>query len=266
MELLRSSDLGLARRLEAAEAANAFSLARAAGFETEAIAGGCAVFAGLDSPMTHALGCGLSGPVNAGEIERLEEFFFARGSDCLIDLCPMADSGLVQAVMDRGYSIIEFNNLMVRRLSTADGEWNCGSFQLELVVETTRKEWLELVAESFEAPLEVLENIPVYGDVLMAHLGGKPAAAAGMSSEAGVALLSGDATLPVSRGLGLQGVLIRERIARAARAGCDLAMACVLPGSGSHRNYERAGFQLVYMRVNVKRPRPQAGVTAGDGR
>ena len=99
----------------------------------------------------------------------------------------------------------------------------------------------------------------------MARLGGKPAAAAGMSMEAGVALLAGDATLPASRGLGLQGLLVRERIARAARAGCDLAMACVLPGSGSHRNYERAGFQLVYMRVNVKRPRPQAGVTAADG-
>lgn len=39
----------------------------------------------------------------------------------------------------------------------------------------------------------------------------------------------------------------------AARAGCDLAMASVLPGSGSHRNYERGGFQLVYMRVNVSR-------------
>jgi GNAT superfamily N-acetyltransferase len=259
MELLRSSDLGLARRLEAVEAANAFSLARAAGFETEAIAGGCAVFAGLDSPLTHALGCGLSGPVSAAEIERLEEFFFTRASDCLIDLCPMADSGLVQAVMDRRYSIIEFNNLMVRKLSPADGEWSCGSFQLEPVVEATRKEWLELVAESFGAPLEVLENIPVYGDVLMARLGGNPAAAAGMSAEAGVALLSGDATLQASRGLGLQGVLIRERIARAARAGCDLAMACVLPGSGSHRNYERAGFQMVYMRVNVKRPHP-AGV------
>ena len=265
MESLRSSDLKLARRLEAAEAANAFSMARAGGFETEAIAGGCAVFAGVDSPMTHALGCGLSGTVNAGDIERLEQFFFARGSDCLIDVCPMADFGLVQAVMDRGYSIIEFNNLMVRRLSPIDSEWTCAGVQLEPVVDATRSEWLQLMAECFEVPLEVLENIPAYGVVMMTRLGGKLAAAAGMSSEAGVALLSGDATLPVSRGLGLQGVLIRERIARAARAGCELAMACVLPGSGSHRNYERAGFQLVYMRVNVKRPCPQAGSTAGNG-
>ena len=254
---LRPSDLGLARRLEAAEAANAFSLARAAsGFETEAIAGGCAIFAGVDSPITHALGCGLSGPVSADEIERLEKFFFDRGSDCLIDLCPLADLGLVQAVMERGYSIIEFNNLLVRKLSPADGEWSSGNFHLEPVVNAMHREWLELVAECFDAPVELLQNIPVYGDILMARIDGNPAAAAGMSVADGVALLSGDATLQGSRGLGLQGVLIRERIARAARAGCDLAMACVLPGSGSHRNYERAGFELNYMRVNVKRARP----------
>jgi hypothetical protein len=250
------SDSELARRLEAAEAENAFSLARAAGFESEAIAGGCALFAGLNSPATHALGCGLSGPVGALEIERLEGFFFDRGSDCLIDLCPLADIGLVQAVMERGYCIIEFNNLLVRRMSPKDGEWNSGSFQLEQVVDATRSEWLNLVAECFEAPLEVLENIPVYGDILMARIEGNPVAAAGMSAANGVALFSGDATLAESRGLGLQGVLIRERIARAARAGCDMAMACVLPGSGSHRNYERAGFQLAYMRVNVRRARP----------
>ena len=243
--------------MEAVEAANAFSLARAAtGFEADAIAGGCALFAGVDSPFSHAIGCGLAGPVSTTEIERLENFFFDHGSDCLIDLCPLADLGLVQAVMDRGYSIIEFNNLMVRQIALADGEWNSGGFQLERVVAATHGEWLALVAEGFGVPLEVLENIPAYGETLMARLEGIPVSAAGMSAQDGVALLSGDATLPASRGLGLQGVLIRERLARAARAGCDLAMACVLPGSGSHRNYERAGFQLIYMRVNVKRIRP----------
>lgn len=254
---LRSSDLTLARRLEAAEAANAFSLAKVAtGYETEAVAGGCAIFAGVDSPLTHALGCGMSGSVSVGEIERMEKFFFDRGSACLIDLCPLADTGLVQAVMERGYSIVEFNNLLVRRLQAGDGERNRGDFEFELVGEHSREQWLRLAADSFEAPFEMLKNFPVCGDTLMVRQGGNPVAAASMSVEDGVALLSGDATLQTTRGLGLQGALIQERIARAARAGCELAMACVLPGSGSHRNYERAGFQLAYMRVNVKRERP----------
>ncbi|MGD0577861.1 MAG: GNAT family N-acetyltransferase [Bryobacteraceae bacterium] len=258
---IRSSDLVLARRLEAAEAANALHLARATtAFESELIAGGCALYAGPGSPATHALGCGMSGPVSPAEVERLERFFFERGSDCLIDLCPMADTGLVAAVMERGYTLIEFNNVLVRPLSAADAALAVQGLDIESVTAATHREWLDVVARGFETPLELIENLPLYGETLLVRLPrddrSVAVAAAGGSIVDGVALLFGDATLPEARGRGLQSALIRERLARAARAGCDLAMACVLPGSASHRNYERAGFRLAYMRVNVKRTRP----------
>ncbi len=258
---IRSSDLELARRLEAAEAASALNLARATtSFESEIVAGGCALFAGTGSPITHALGCGMSGPVSAAEVERLERFFFERASDCLIDLCPLADTGLVAAVMERGYTLVEFNNVLVRPLSAADAVLAAEGLDLELVTPATRSEWLDVVARGFETPLELIENIPLYGETLLVRLPREDrsvaVAAAGGSIADGVALLSGDATLHEARGRGLQTALIRERLARAARAGCDLAMACVLPGSASHRNYERAGFRLAYMRVNVRRARP----------
>jgi GNAT superfamily N-acetyltransferase len=80
-----------------------------------------------------------------------------------------------------------------------------------------------------------------------------PHAAGAMGLAGGVALFTGDATLPEARGRGLQLKLIRARLLAAQRDGCDLAVASVLPGSVSHRNYERAGFQLVYMRVNLMR-------------
>ena len=63
----------------------------------------------------------------------------------------------------------------------------------------------------------------------------------------------GDATLAKFRGRGIQQALIAHRARLTRDAGCDLAVACVVPGSGSHRNYERSGFRLVYMRVNVMR-------------
>ena len=258
---IRSSDLELAHRLEAAEAANALHLARATtAFESEPIAGGCALFAGPGSPVTHALGCGMSGPVFPADVERLERFFFERASDCLIDLCPMADLGLVAAVMERGYALIEFNNVLVRPLCPADAELAAEGLTLEPVTPATRSEWLDVVARGFETPLELIENIPLYGETLLVRLPlelrSVAVAAAGSSIVDGVALLFGDATLPEARRRGLQTALIRERLARAARRGCDLAMACVLPGSASHRNYERAGFRLAYMRVNVRRARP----------
>jgi len=255
---IRSSDLALARRLEAAEAANALNLARATAlFEHRLIAGGCALFAGVGSPLTHALGCGMSGPVTTADVESLEAFFYERGSDCLIDLCPMADTGLTGAVMERGYSVIEFNNVLVRPLAPADAALSSDLPAPEIVDDATRLDWIGVLARSFDMPMEPLENIPVFDETLLVRVGSSVAASVGgWSAAEGVALLFGDATVQEARGRGLQSGLIRERLARAARAGCDLAMACTLPGSASHRNYERLGFSLAYMRVNVRRPQP----------
>ena len=97
------SDLLLARRLEAAEAANAKGCTAihpaAASID---VAGGCAVFVGAESPLTHAVGVGLNGPVSAEEIAVLEAFFRERGSKVTIDLCPLADAGLPARLADRG--------------------------------------------------------------------------------------------------------------------------------------------------------------------
>ena len=65
-EPLIFSDLPLARRIETAEAANARGCTA---IHPEAatldVAGGCAVFAGADSPLTQVVGMGLAGPVSA---------------------------------------------------------------------------------------------------------------------------------------------------------------------------------------------------------
>jgi len=50
--------------------------------------------------------------------DRMEQFYFDRGSDCLIDLCPMADVGIIEEITRRGYQIIEFNNVMGARCSS----------------------------------------------------------------------------------------------------------------------------------------------------
>jgi GNAT superfamily N-acetyltransferase len=70
---------------------------------------------------------------------------------------------------------------------------------------------------------------------------------------AGVASLFADATLPSQRGRGIQSALIQHRLAAGRAAGCKLAMAAVQPGSPSHRNYVRAGFQVAYTRAILSR-------------
>jgi hypothetical protein len=71
----------------------------------------------------------------------------------------------------------------------------------------------------------------------------------------GVAQLCGATTLPAFRRRGVQGALLRRRLADGARAGCDLAVITTQPGSTSQENSHRHGFALLYARaILVKDP------------
>ena len=260
--LFSGADLALAKRLETADAVNVQAMARVlsehlAEAAAEPFAGGIAIFAGVGSPMTHAIGIGLSGCVSDQEMDRMETFFRNRGSACLIDLCPLADPSVIAFVQSRPYRIIEFNNVMVRRIERDEMFEQVAGIRRVLKPEMPR--WCSVVSEGFAEQMPVL---PEMADVMAAvggesqcWLAGKEESVAGaaMGIRDGTALFYGDATLPPARRQGWQSAFIRCRLAAAQQQGCDLAMACVLPGSGSHRNYERAGFQLVYMRVNLTR-------------
>ena len=110
------ADLELARRLESAEAAIACGCAGDRPGTILEVAGGVAIFAGAESPLTQAIGIGLHGPVGPAEIDRLEAFFRSRGAPVSIDLCPLADAFLRGQLSSRGYRPGEFNNVMARRL------------------------------------------------------------------------------------------------------------------------------------------------------
>lgn len=259
--LLYGSDIALANRLEAAEAANGFAMAEATpGAEALAALGGCAVFAGAGSPLTHTLGAGMDpASANSAEFDRMERFYFDRNSDSLIDLCPLADPSMIEEITRRGYQVIEFNNIMARPLLTYDARYQAPqALEVREIEAAEAQLWCHIVARGFtglDSPPEemtsMMSTICDFGQAFLAAGGG-----AAMSVRDGVAMLYGDATVPEGRGKGVQSALIRARLAAAARAGAEFAMASVLPGSGSHRNYERAGFQLVYMRVNLRRAKP----------
>jgi hypothetical protein len=100
--------------------------------------------------------------------------------------------------------------------------------------------------------------MPIRADAFFGLDGGRRVAGAAMAVQTGLATLFGDATLVQARGHGMQLALIRHRIRRAVQLGCDLASAAVVPGGISNRNYERAGFQLVYARIMVGRGRAGA--------
>ena len=65
-------------------------------------------------------------------------------------------------------------------------------------------------------------------------------------------MLFADSTIARHRRRGLHHELIAARLNEALAQGCDLATASTLPGSGSQRNYERLGFEVVYTRVTLE--------------
>ncbi len=271
--MLKSSDLSLAKLLEATEAESGRIWAEArieadpaGGAAATPFAGGAMVFTGVGSPGTHALGIGMDQPVTAHQFDQLELFFRSRKSACLIDLCPLAHHTVIEQVMLRGYRIIEFNNVMVRRVPAeprlapaADG------LEFRLAAPEEERVWIDTLVCGFlgqEEPVAefsaTLRGAGRTAKCLFGMVHGEARATAAMGVRLGnVAHFFGDATLVPARGRGLQRGLIEARLALAAEAGCEWATASVLPGSASHRNYERAGFQLAYMRVNVARDFPE---------
>ena len=121
------ADAALARRLEDAEARGTVEYAQAqarlrpeAGTAEVPVAGGYAVYAGLGSPLSRAVGLGLNGPIQAADLEQVEDFYHGRGAPAAVDLCPLADSSLRELLGRRGYRPAEFNNVWVRPVNEAE--------------------------------------------------------------------------------------------------------------------------------------------------
>jgi hypothetical protein len=259
-QVFSSTDMALARRIEAGHAHSA--AASTQGVSVQAIAGGWAIFHQMDSPVSQAIGLGMNGGITPADLDRLEAFYHSRGSAAIIDLCTLADASLLGMIQERGYVIREISHVLARRLDRAE---NFPALPPGIDVEAAAKDefpsWMRIVVQGFagqddlpEEQLEMPTSANAWPEAFFGWWKTSRVAAAAMDVHEGLATMFGDATLVHARGHGLQLALIRRRLHRAAALGCDLATASVLPGSVSHRNYERGGFQLVYARVMVSRP------------
>jgi GNAT superfamily N-acetyltransferase len=245
------SDTALAQRIEWGEALNA-----AGSGESIAICGGYANFAGVGSPVTHAIGLGMNGPVTAAEFDRMEEFYRSRGCAVNLDLCPHADWTLFELVAQRGYRIVECNNSLAGPVvGGSDARVRMAEPKEEDAWNRTLIKGFFPASEITPAELDIgsrmfrLEGATAW----MGIVDGQPVSAAAMNTRGKLALLFADSTLEKFRGQGLHLALIRARLHLAAKLGCDLATASTAPGSGSQRNYERAGFRVVYTKLNMQR-------------
>ncbi|NMO97695.1 GNAT family N-acetyltransferase [Paenibacillus lemnae] len=83
----------------------------------------------------------------------------------------------------------------------------------------------------------------------MAYVHDEPAAVAVMYSNHAIASLTFAATLPAFRGIGLHQFLLKRRIEEAKRNDCRLVVGQCSFLSQSHRNMERVGMKIGYIRT-----------------
>jgi GNAT superfamily N-acetyltransferase len=271
-------DTALAGRIERAEAeliAGCSEAARrragTAGFVIP-VAGGVASFAGEGSPYSKVAGLGFGGVPDPAAVDEIERAFAAHGSAVQAELAELADPGIIALLAGRGYRLESFENVLGRALAGGLERVMPPGTEVRLSGEEESGAWLEVVAEGSvhpdeqgvpwheEFPREVIiaaeRDAVAAGAVRYAALrDGVIAGGATMRITEGVAQLTGAATAPAHRRRGVQSALLSARLADAAAAGCDVAVITTQPGSTSHHNAQRQGFDLLYARaVLVKQP------------
>ena len=266
-------NIELARRIELAEAQAAVGgaetmkrLRPAGGAAVESIAGGFAIYCGANSPTTQAVGMGLDGPVSEEEFDRLENFYRSRAEPVRVETCPLADASLIGYFGKRGYCVTEFSNVMALPL---DG-WRGSQIQsgppsglgIEQVDHGQIDLWTLTVSQGFaeKGPVipEIVDVMKMFAlspgvECYLARVDGKVAGGGTLAIRDGVAGLFGASTLPAFRRRGVQAALLHARLARAAEAGCDLAVCLAQPGSTSQRNIVRKGFTVLYTRAKFEK-------------
>ncbi len=262
-------DLNLARRLEMAEAHACRACAEAFHQQhpefpvaVEEIAGGFAVFAGVDSPVTQAIGVGLHGEVSDFDLDRLQDFFSSRATAAAVELCPLVHMSLYERFAKRGFHLLEVSDVLFRKLTPMDSD--AQAVPSNIVVRRAAPDeaqlWTKTVAAGFaeynlvtHSILDVMAGFFPAAHCFLALVDGSVAGGAAVSTRGGVGGLFGASTLSEFRGRGAQTALLQARIQWAAAQGCDVAVSITQPGSASHRNMERQGFRVAYTRSKLIR-------------
>jgi GNAT superfamily N-acetyltransferase len=271
-------DTALAARIERAEAelmARATGAARrrglGAGFVVP-VAGGVATFAGAGSPFSKVAGLGFGGVPSPSALDQIERAFAACGTPVQIELAHLGDPAVGAWLTGRGYRLVSFENVLGLALDSGPERVTPAGVEVRPSGDGEFGEWLEAVVDGVihpdteglpaheEFPRDIIVNaerdLVAAGAVRYAALrDGVMAGGATIRLAAGIAQLTGAATRPAHRRRGVQTALLAARLADAAAAGCDIAVVTTQPGSVSQHNVQRRGFDLLYTRAILVKPR-----------
>jgi GNAT superfamily N-acetyltransferase len=241
----------------------------------EEIAGGWMTYGGPGSWSNQAAGLGLKGPVTEQELDRLVEFFTSRKAEPKIEVCPFADQSLIDGLGDRGFRLLEFENVLARELPAGEDfrPASVPAAPAPLVIERVARDNEQMVRDFIDVstsgfrpadkPIdEVFDNIWQRmvehrdNDTFLALWDGQPVGGGAMESAGEVACFFGTSVLPQWQRRGTQTALIVRRLEQARENGCELAIIHSAPGIATERNALRLGFQVAYTKAILVMPAP----------
>lgn len=207
---------------------------------------GYALFAGEGSPLTQACGFGHRTPDDPGQ---LESFFAPRCSNWEVTVTPFTHPETLRALLEFGYRPHHFEGALAQEIVEVP---QASTFEI-IEVEEGNPAWAETTWRGWtgnESPDEHADELARAVSLIaqqrryLAFVDGVPAATAGMFEfEQGV-IFGGAGTRVPYRGRGLQAALLARRMRDAGKG--RFALIGALPGSSSHRNAQRAGFQSIF--------------------
>jgi len=210
-------------------------------------------------------GLGLKQSMSDADLDRLEAIYSERGIRPQIEVCSLADPGLLQKLGHRGYGITDWTSVLMRRFD-ADELFPPPAKDISIEFVDMQDEpaftlWRNVLAEGFSTwdddDLSDPDDSLVYlGSksvrLYMARFNGEPAGAAAVAILDEIALLIGASTLPQFRKKGIQSALINHRFPAASKEGCKVATIYTTQSSASQANAQRLGFYIIYNQVNFR--------------
>jgi GNAT superfamily N-acetyltransferase len=255
----------LARQLEMCHARRGIEYARAkaqlrpeCGVKIETACGGQAIFAGINSPLNRVIGMGFERPVNMEDLECIEAFFATKNVTPRIDICPLTDKTLLEALRQNHYEIEAFQNILICPLSDEPHNQIPKNMEVRQASPEEAGVWILTTAQGFEeTEVPSQETLDILapnfharnGICFLAWINGEPAGGGGMYLHEEIVEFGGASTRLGFRRRGVQTALLFARKAAARSQGCNLAMVLSEPGSNSQRNLEKLGFHLAYTKV-----------------
>lgn len=192
-------------------------------------------------------------------VDPIVDFFRKRGRKAQFEIVPSgADPNLLLCLAERGYYQSGFHTSLVAEPARASGHAAADPIRIEELREDEFELYATIHCRGTGLPDSGIPHVAANNRVLfnrpgwrfyIAYAGESPAAAGVMYMKDGIASFTFAAALPEFRNQGLQQALLGRRMEEAKRHGCRLAVGQCAFLSQSHRNMERVGMKIGYVRT-----------------